>query len=42
MSSVGVLLLGVGVYMMYVAYEAIHNGNKTSAAPLTKATASIS
>ena len=40
MSSVGVLLLGVGCYLMYVAYEGIHN--KTSAAPLTKATASIS
>ena len=40
MSSVGVLLLGVGCYLMYVAYEAIHT--KQPAAPLTKATASIS
>jgi hypothetical protein len=35
-----VLALGVGFYLMYVAYEAVHK--KTTAAPLTKATASIS
>jgi len=40
MSSIGVLLLGVGAYLMYVAYEAIHN--KSTATPLKKATASIS
>ena len=39
MSSLGVLLLGVGVFLMYDAYRAFHT--KTTAAPLSKALATI-
>jgi hypothetical protein len=40
LASVALFFVGVGGFMMYEAYEAIHD--KTTAAPLTKAKASLS
>jgi hypothetical protein len=37
--AVAVALIGIGGYLMYVAYEAIHN--KAPATPVTKAKAAI-
>lgn len=39
MAAVGAAMLFVGVYLMYSAYEAIHNHAK--AQPLTKATTAL-
>jgi hypothetical protein len=39
MAALAILMIGAGLYMMYDAYEAIHN--KTTAAPVTKATTAL-
>ena len=39
MAALGILALFGGVYLMYVAYEAIHN--KTSATPVKKASTAL-
>lgn len=41
MAALAILMIGAGLYMMYDAYEAIHNKTTGGATPVTKATTAL-